>query len=93
MQERLERVRHATELPAADVDLLLMLLLLPPVVEIPEAVANSTRRFVAFVSVGCMRVCVWAVVFRVLYDDDDDDNNNNDDHEHVDNASHAAVVT
>ena len=90
MQERLDRVRHATELPDADVDLLLMLLLLPPVVEIPEAVANSTRRFVAFVSVGCMRVCAWAVVLRVLYDDDD---NNNDDKYHNYDASNAAVAT
>ena len=49
MQDRLRRLQDATEQPNADVDSLLLSVLLPPVVEIPEAVANSTRRFVAFV--------------------------------------------
>jgi hypothetical protein len=49
MGERLERLRDAMEQPDADIDMLLTTVLLPPVVEIPDAVANSTRRFVAFV--------------------------------------------
>ncbi len=49
MSQRLERLSDATEQPDADIDMLLATVLLPPVVEIPDAVANSTRRYVAFV--------------------------------------------
>ena len=50
MQERLERLSGAMQQRDSDVNSLLTTLLLPPVVELPEVIAHSSLRFVAFVS-------------------------------------------
>jgi hypothetical protein len=65
MRSRLKRLQDATQQRAADLDSLLLSVLLPPVVEIPDAVASSARRFVAFV---CWMACATAVALLLTRD-------------------------